>query len=359
MAVCIKPQIYAALIPKGNIHFKPLTYVSQIPNGKIIFNPLVFVSYIPTPVRQISVGDTFRSVEFLSGLSSPKLKYKIGNQKFSVGLFSENKSPFGALAVKFGNQKLFAELTESTADNAGHTRIKIDGEKYSLANKRLKTIPINPTLAGISFVYTGNVISPNFTNFYPDFMILSGEFSGTDCKTYTAKIYPLTGHKWIDGTTSPKIFDWSIDFADLGDTLDITKFADGKNFEYVNGSIRSGSNSYNVNNGVSRSFAKFAPKSDGNLIVSCSVSSESGYDIGGITISTEKYEPTISQLKNKTAFSTGGYIFSGSGVVAQAEYSYPLTAEQTYIIGLHYLKDGSANRNDDRFYLYSMRFESA
>ena len=83
MDVCIKPQIFAAVVPKGNITFKPQIYTSWIPNGKIIFTPLIFVTYIPSPVRQISAADTFRSVEFLSGSGNPKLKYKIGNEKFS------------------------------------------------------------------------------------------------------------------------------------------------------------------------------------------------------------------------------------------------------------------------------------
>ena len=223
----------------------------------------------------------------------------------------------------------------------------------------MKTIPITPVISENFCAYTGSPVSPTFTNFDSEFMTLGGDFSASEIGNYTAKIYPVAGYKWLDGTTSPKVFDWSIDFANLGDSLDITKFADDLNFEYVNGIVQSGSTSYNVNNGISRSFAKFSPKSDGILIVSCSISSESGYDVGGITVSDEKYEPTLSQLKNKTAFATGGYIFSGSGVISQAEYSYPLTAGQTYIIGLHYMKDGSVNRNDDRLYLHSMRFETA
>ncbi len=364
MSANISPQIFASWIPRGNVAITPQIFASWIPKGEISVKPMIFATYIPAPLAQNLTCDTFRSVEFLSGLASPKLKYKIGNENFSVELFDENKSVFGALALNFGNQKLFAELTETTASNATHTRIKIDGEKYSLANKRLKTIPTFPTLTENIFLYTGNSVSPTFSNFNSSRMILSGETSGTNLGSYNALISPANGYKWRDGTTAAKNFLWRIDVADLGSPsentdTDISKFADGLNFELADNILRSGSKSYHVNNGTSRAFAKISPQVDGNLIVSCSVSSESGYDFGGITVSSEIFNPTISQLKNKTAFSTGGYIFSGSGSIAQAEYSYPLEGGKTYIIGLHYLKDSSSNANDDRFYLYSVRFEIA
>ena len=186
MSVNISPKIFASWIPRGNVAITPQIFASWIPKGEISVKPMIFATYIPAPLAQNLTCDTFRSVEFLSGLASPKLKYKIGDENFSVDLFDEDKSVFGALALNFGNQKLFAELTETTAGNASKIRVK-NNSTFAVAEKRLKTIPTFPTLTENIFLYTGNSVSPTFSNFNSSRMILSGE-------TFVIKI---SAEKWI------------------------------------------------------------------------------------------------------------------------------------------------------------------
>jgi hypothetical protein len=144
-------------------------------------------------------------------------------------------------------------------------------------------------------------------------------------------------------------------------TLD--NLVDGSNFEISSAAnaIISGSSSYNVNNGKSIGYIEFTtPEEETELSVSCYTSSESNYDFGGAYIGTAIYTPSsYSDLRNQKTDGNGSWLYTGSGTnTSPTEYTTTLQANTKYYLQFYYMKDGSSNKNDDRFYITNIKFSA-
>ena len=60
------------------------------------------------------------------------------------------------------------------------------------------------------FVYTGSAQTPNWINYDPAVMTMSGATSGINAGSYTTIFTPKPGYMWVDGTTGAKPVAWSI-----------------------------------------------------------------------------------------------------------------------------------------------------
>lgn len=71
------------------------------------------------------------------------------------------------------------------------------------------TISTIPSQSG-TLTYTGNLQSPNWSNYDSAKMILGGTTSGTNAGSYNATFTPTSNYKWSDSTTTAKTVAWSI-----------------------------------------------------------------------------------------------------------------------------------------------------
>lgn len=151
----------------------------------------------------------------------------------------------------------------------------------------------------------------------------------------------------------------------------LANLVDGSDFEIANGKIRSGSKSHNVSSGSSFGYITINTPSDGG---SCSIkytaSSESNFDFGYFTIisataGVPKGYDSVSTLKNaKTNYTEGMTYYGIQTEELLARYSgtdsgtmtIKLEGDNTYHIGIGYIKDGSGNNNDDRFYINEIKY---
>lgn len=59
-------------------------------------------------------------------------------------------------------------------------------------------------------IYSGSVQSPQWDNYNPETLTLSGQTSGTNAGTYSAIFTPKDGYHWGDGTAAAKSVSWQI-----------------------------------------------------------------------------------------------------------------------------------------------------
>lgn len=128
---------------------------------------------------------------------------------------------------------------------------------------------------------------------------------------------------------------------------------DGTNFEIVDGNLRSGSASYNVNNGKSKGYMKFTAGDNATLTITAYTSSEANYDFGCAYLSTNSYYyPTSSAIKNSTTDGYGSYVYRQAGANTEfATYTAQLESGQEYYLSLVYAKDSIGNKNLDRMFV--------
>lgn len=138
--------------------------------------------------------------------------------------------------------------------------------------------------------------------------------------------------------------------------LDLSHLIDGENFELdtenlTDGAvtrIRSGSTSYNINNGISRGYVEVKTICACKVTVVYSISAE-GADYGGCIV-TEGAPNTTFTKGNLTS---ANFFYKG-GKSANQTATYTLAANKTYYLNFGYAKDGSVHSNDDRFYIHSI-----
>ena len=143
----------------------------------------------------------------------------------------------------------------------------------------------------------------------------------------------------------------------------LNNLIDGNNFFIDNATqqIASGSRSYHVNNGTSYGYIEFTTPEDESL---CSLSitgytsSESNYDWGGVYIGTAVYQPSRSEISNKTlnSIGIGQWIFSNAGNNSSKTYTVNLLPNTHYYLSLAYAKDGSSQSNSDRLFISNIIF---
>lgn len=87
-----------------------------------------------------------------------------------------------------------------------------------------------PEITSELLVYSGSAQSPTYSNYDATQMTRTGDTSATNAGNYTMTFTLLEGRKWADGTTDPKVLNWSIakqpvEMKLVG--LDVTYFAPG------------------------------------------------------------------------------------------------------------------------------------
>jgi hypothetical protein len=144
------------------------------------------------------------------------------------------------------------------------------------------------------------------------------------------------------------------------DDLDMSTLIDGSNFIVSSDkqAIMNGSNSYNVNNGVSYGYISFTtPAYESELSITYQISSEGNFDFGGIYLGTAVYRPSSNSIiSGQTTDGNGKWLVSTSGAGSSTTVTSTLSAATTYYLGFSYAKDGSAHSNDDRFYITNIKF---
>jgi len=141
-------------------------------------------------------------------------------------------------------------------------------------------------------------------------------------------------------------------------------------------SLMSGSTSYNVSNGLSWGYLSFTTPNYNTLLeIKAYANSEQNYDFGAciLSLSTDAsldgQDPTSSsyagKIKNGTVYNNTSQlsannpiiVFRSSGDNAQPSTAYvTLARSTTYYLHLIYKKDGSSDRNADRFYIKELSF---
>lgn len=105
-----------------------------------------------------------------------------------------------------------ADAAKQTADAAAQAAQNAQSSASSAleaVKKLTSTINAVPSQAGIP-TYTGGVIQPNWNNFDPEQLTMTGQMSGTDAGDYVVTCTPREGLQWFDGSTEGKQVTWKI-----------------------------------------------------------------------------------------------------------------------------------------------------
>ena len=116
--------------------------------------------------------------------------------------------------------KPFTASTTVAAGKAGFVpappKLNSSDEVLVLTNKGFQTLADTSIIIsaipsqGVIPNYTGSSITPQWSNYENQKLTISGETSGVDAKTYTAKFKPIGLYHWADGTQSEKTVTWKI-----------------------------------------------------------------------------------------------------------------------------------------------------
>lgn len=109
-----------------------------------------------------------------------------------------------ALSEIYTTKELFEEVKRLAQDAKAVAK-----EALKTVTEMTNVIKMLPSQSK-SLTYTGSLQTPEWNNYNPSFLTMSGSTSGTNAGTYTATFTPKTGYKWEDGTTSAKNVTWSI-----------------------------------------------------------------------------------------------------------------------------------------------------
>ena len=109
-----------------------------------------------------------------------------------------------ALSEIYTTKELFEEVKRLAQDAKA-----VAEEALKTVTEMTNVIKMLPSQSK-SLTYTGSLQTPEWNNYNPSFLTMSGSTSGTNAGTYTATFTPKTGYKWEDGTTSAKNVTWSI-----------------------------------------------------------------------------------------------------------------------------------------------------
>lgn len=166
-----------------------------------------------------------------------------------------------------------------------------------------------------SFTYNGGTKTPTFTNYDLNKMTLSGDSSGINAGTYTAKFTPKSNYKWSDGTTGIKNVTWTIAKA--------------------NGTITLSSNSVSFSKSGSQTLT-FSNNS-GNVTVSSSDESVATATISGNTITINSITSGNATITVNVA-SSSNYNSTSKTISVLANYSINENNDENV---LYLIKDGN------------------
>ncbi len=94
------------------------------------------------------------------------------------------------------------------------TRMFVTKKEKEALEEMVNTIKVIPSVSE-NLIYTGGQQSPQWRDFDPAQLDISGQTSGINAGTYTAVFTPKSGRKWADGTTNPKDVAWNIRRAEV------------------------------------------------------------------------------------------------------------------------------------------------
>lgn len=151
--------------------------------------------------------------------------------------------------------------------------------------------------------------------------------------------------------------------------IHLSNLVDGSNFEISDGKIRNGSASYHVDSGSSFGYIKIdTPKGGTTFSLTYTISSEESWDFGYIVLSEEIPSAYMSEsaLRDATVDTSTSYYGVSSGLILAGRYSgektgtrsFTLDGGKTYYVGIGYIKDGSADNNDDRIYITEIKYDT-
>ena len=98
-----------------------------------------------------------------------------------------------------GGQNVTVSYTERGVTKTTLTPVTVE-------RKRLAAVP---SQSG-SLTYSGSALTPNWSNYDPDQLTISGETSETTAGTHYATFTPTANYRWSDGTTTGKQVSWTI-----------------------------------------------------------------------------------------------------------------------------------------------------
>jgi hypothetical protein len=114
-------------------------------------------------------------------------------------------------------QEPASQITAHNADSQAHPPLRTAIQKaqadatqaLQLITDLTHTIDVVPSPKE-ELVYSGSVQSPQWDNYNPETLTLSGQTSGTNAGTYSAIFTPKEGYHWSDGTSAAKSVSWQI-----------------------------------------------------------------------------------------------------------------------------------------------------
>ena len=341
------------------------TYAPDV-SSDIIHNGTVWGTYAGT-IKFIFFKDIINMIPniidpgiTIQGLQDPNSEIYVNNKKY-------NSNPF---YCEFEGEQLLEiyspnYLSISQEINIPkNTSITVDVEQN---RDDAAKVTITPSVTGANITYkygtmTNYGIANDDGTFYAP--------KNTDIE-YVVK---LTGYKKVTNTVNisdDTTINITLEMATYEDinittpftdnTEYLTNLVDDNNFEISGDYIQSGSSSYHKNNGTSYGYIQFTTPGeayiDSPIEIECYVSSENNYDYAAVYIGTQVYEPSRTQIKNKTTDGNGEFIFAASGNGSLNTYTYSnLLPNTTYYLSFAYAKDSSGNSNSDRFFIKSIRF---
>lgn len=84
------------------------------------------------------------------------------------------------------------------------------GKTCGVIYKPIRLIPVDPPQFTETYTYTGQNITPNFTNYDTNFMTRGGTVYAKNAGDYSTTFTLKEGYKWSDDTVEPKTVNWSI-----------------------------------------------------------------------------------------------------------------------------------------------------
>ena len=265
------------------------------------------------------------------------------NSTQSYTLYKKNCAPYITTVTLGSDENVTVNIDNVTPDPAPYTI----------------TYNITPSNATITSVIDGFIVEGNSCYGY-DGAVINYTISCDGYRTIRGST-TVTGNATITETLDPSALrSVSLAYPFTNNTEDTATLIDGSNFviDSATSSIMSGSTSYNKNNGTSYGYLVIDAAEDTTLTVTCSVSSESNYDWGVVYVGSAVYRPTATNVKQQATDGNGYYLYRQSGSKSSETVTATLTAGSVYYVTFMYVKDGSGNSYNDRFYITNIDYET-
>lgn len=206
------------------------------------------------------------------------------------------------------------------------------GRTCGVIYKPIRLIPVDPPQLTETYTYTGQNITPNFTNYDTNFMTRGGTVYAKNAGDYSTTFTLKEGYKWSDDTIEPKTINWGIGkaegFVNLSKTIvTMIEGSDTINIIDSSGNI---SRVYSSNESVctvnySNDIITVNYVSIGNAIVNIQVDESQNYSGNVKTINVVCQEDTrkihILGGTNTNAI-RGNYVYNGTSWINDSPLTF-------------------------------------